>query len=85
MQLPCRLWQWRRNLMYKCYDCGLDLSCPGLFLTALLFAFPGLLFLTVLYYSLTTPFGLIDDYHTLGCWRGGFPGRVGRPAVGPSC
>ena len=42
-----------------------DLSRPGRFLTALLVAFPGLLLLPVLYYSLTTPFGLVDDYHTL--------------------
>ena len=39
-------------------------SCrrPGLILTALLIAFPALLFLPALYYSLTTPFGLVDDY-----------------------
>lgn len=42
-----------------------DLSRPGLSLTALLVVFPGLLLLPVLYYSLTTPFGLIDDYYVL--------------------
>ena len=35
---------------------------PGLLLTALLVAFPALLFLPAFYYSLTTPFGLVDDY-----------------------
>ena len=43
----------------------LSLNRPGLFLTAALFLFPGLLFLPVLYYSLTTPLGLVDDYYSI--------------------
>lgn len=54
------------QLWYKtAMTAQLNLNRPGLFLTAALFLFPGLLFLPVLYYSLTTPFGLVDDYNNL--------------------
>ncbi len=43
-----------------------ELKRPGLLLKTVLFAIPALLFLPVFYYSLTTPFALIDDY---GDWR----------------
>lgn len=41
---------------------GRAIPRPGRLLPLLLFAPAGLLFLPVFYYSLNTPFGLVDDY-----------------------
>lgn len=48
---------------------------PGRLLPLLLFAPAGLLFLPVFYYSLNTPFGLVDDY-SIWKWTRIFDGVV---------
>lgn len=51
---------------------------PGRLLPLLLFAPAGLLFLPVFYYSLNTPFGLVDDYSILSGWEApGFAAAAG--------